>query len=134
MYGFLSISVGIDFDDNGKNKEKKQIMRHLKNAMFCFKSRNLTFKSYSVINCFDFCCLLREFRDEQNWRSFSVKIQIDDVKYFFQTESLTWIFMPKMRKCKDQMIFIFEFELLWLQMEIILSRKQSQQHKNYFLM
>ena len=37
MYGFLSISVGIDFDDNGKNKEKKHIMRHLKKRNILFQ-------------------------------------------------------------------------------------------------
>ena len=42
MYGFLSISVGIDFDDNGKNKEKKQIMRHL-------KKRNVVFSNHATL-------------------------------------------------------------------------------------
>ena len=42
---WLPFSVGIDFDDSGKDKEKKHIMRHLKNAKLYFKSRNLTFKS-----------------------------------------------------------------------------------------
>ena len=44
MYGFLSISVGIDFDDNGKNKEKKHIMRHLKKTQ-CFVSNHATLVS-----------------------------------------------------------------------------------------
>ena len=95
---WLPFSVGIDFDDNGKDKEKKHIMRHLKKRKVVFQITQPYFQILLSYQMF-WLLLLREFRDEQNWRSFSVKIQIM-MLFFSQIESLIWSFMPKNKNDK----------------------------------
>ena len=46
---WLPFSVGIDFDDNGKDKEKKHIMRHLKKRKVVFQITQPYFQIYSVM-------------------------------------------------------------------------------------
>ena len=48
---WLPFSVGIDFDDNGKDKEKKHIMRHLKKTQSCI-SNHATLLSNLLSNVF----------------------------------------------------------------------------------